>query len=282
MEFRRVETSESAYDAYTALFATCFPGGSRFTRAYLDWLYRANPDGKVVGFDAWEGDRLAAHYVCIPARVSAGGADVAALLSLNTATHPDFQGRGLFTTLAELTYRAGADEGFDCVYGVANANSTPGFVRKLRFQHLGPLDAKIGMGPLGIDLGDPAQAQFRRLWSPDALAWRSANPINKLTLHPAPDRARLLAPALLGGMCAAVAEIPMSAPSQLPTGGRPQLLRLMIGRTPTGWGGSPLYRDIPARLRPSPLNLIYRSLSRRVDTIEPDRIFFTFLDFDAY
>ena len=37
-----------------------------------------------------------------------------------------------------------------------------------------------------------------------------------------------------------------------------------------------------ARLRPSPLNLIYRSFSERVARLDPARIQFTFLDFDAY
>jgi hypothetical protein len=35
-------------------------------------------------------------------------------------------------------------------------------------------------------------------------------------------------------------------------------------------------------LRPSPLNLIYRSLSGRVAQLDPTAIRFTFLDFDAY
>jgi hypothetical protein len=35
-------------------------------------------------------------------------------------------------------------------------------------------------------------------------------------------------------------------------------------------------------LRPSPLNLIYRSLSGRVENINPDAVFLNFLDLDAY
>jgi hypothetical protein len=36
------------------------------------------------------------------------------------------------------------------------------------------------------------------------------------------------------------------------------------------------------RLRPSPLNLIYRSFAPRVSALDPSRIAFSFLDFDAY
>jgi hypothetical protein len=43
-----------------------------------------------------------------------------------------------------------------------------------------------------------------------------------------------------------------------------------------------MYASIPQRLRPSPLNLIYRSLSGRAPQLDPSNIRFTFLDFDAY
>lgn len=281
MEFMPVRCDESAYTDYVQLFSSCFPGSNKFSRDYLDWLYRANPDGQVVGFDARDGDRLAAHYVCIPARAQVGGEDVQVLLSLNTATHPDYQGKGLFTQLAERTYAAGADLGYDCVYGVANANSTPGFIRKLQFHLVGPLEATVGVGSLGIDFANPAALQFRRSWSPQALAWRCASPVNPLIARAERDHTTFLAPALLGGACMAAAQIDASAPSGT-TGGFASPLRLFIGRVPSAWQRSALYADIPQRLRPSPLNLIYRSLSGRVQAIDEDAVFLNFLDFDAY
>ena len=131
----------------------------------------------MVGYNAWEAGRLAAHYACVPAHVHALGAPRRALLSLNTATHPEFQGRGLFTKLADHTYAAAAASGFELVYGAANASSTPGFVRKLGFQLVAPLDSRIGAGRLGrIDWPRAqAQAAFARSWSEPELAWRMAN-----------------------------------------------------------------------------------------------------------
>ncbi len=281
MEFLPVRCDESAYADYVQLFARCFPGADKFSRDYLDWLYRANPDGQVVGFDARDGDRLAAHYVCIPARAQIAGAQVRVLLSLNTATHPDYQGKGLFTQLAERTYATGTDQGFDCVYGVANANSTPGFTRKLQFQLVGPLDASVGIGPRGIDFASKQLPQFQRLWSPQALAWRCASPVNPLIARAGRDRTTFLAPALLGGACMAAAEIEAAAPAGTDAGFASPL-RLSIGRVPSAWQRSALYADIPQRLRPSPLNLIYRSLSGRVQRIDEDAVFLSFLDFDAY
>lgn len=285
MEFTPVKCDDDSYRDYTRLFQACFPASEKFGREYLDWLYRQNPDGEVVGYDARDGDRLAAHYVCIPARARISGKDVRVLLSLNTATHPDYQGKGLFTKLAELTYAAGAQQGFDCVYGVANANSTPGFTRKLKFQLVGPLRACVGIGGVGVDFARLEGAvQFRRLWSGEALAWRCANPTGKVACRQSGKTATLLAPALHGAVsaCAELGSVAGAAMDTTAGEGFRSPLRLFIGMVPPAARKSSLYVDIPDRLRPSPLNLIYRSLSGRVPDVDRDAVFFTFLDFDAY
>lgn len=281
MEFTPVRCDEAAYAEYVRLFADCFPGVDKFNRDYLDWLYRCNPDGQVVGFDARDGDRLAAHYVCIPTRAKIGSEEVPVLLSLNTATHPEYQGKGLFTKLAELTYAAGAKLGFDSVYGVANANSTPGFTRKLGFQLVGPLQASVGVGPLGINFAhDTSSLQFRRIWSERALAWRCACPVNPISARAGQSRTTLLA-SVPGVPMMAAAEVDVIAPEQKKSTSITPL-RLFLGQVPSTWQRHAFYVDIPKRLRPSPLNLIYRSLTGRVKAIDPDAVFLGFIDFDAY
>lgn len=281
MEFTPVRCDEAAYSEYVRLFADCFPGVDKYNRDYLDWLYRCNPDGKVVGFDARDGDRLAAHYVCIPARAKIGNEEVAVLLSLNTATHPEYQGKGLFTKLAELTYAAGAELGFDSVYGVANANSTPGFTRKLGFQLVGPLQASVGIGPLGIKFSqDTSSLQFRRIWSEQALAWRCASPVNPIGVRTHENCTTLLA-SVPGTPILAAADIDVMVP-KVEKASSISPLRLFLGQVPSAWQRRALYMDIPKRLRPSPLNLIYRSLTGRVKAIDPDAVFLGFIDFDAY
>jgi GNAT superfamily N-acetyltransferase len=281
MNFSPVQCGEATYTDYVRLFADCFPSVDKFNREYIDWLYRRNPAGEVVGFDARDGDRLAAHYVCIPARAKVAGEDVDVLLSLNTATHPNYQGKGLFTQLAELTYAAGAQRGYDCVYGVANANSTPGFTRKLGFQLAGPLQARMGIGSLGIDFSREVSLQFRRLWSPQALAWRCICPANPVYARVGHNGTTFLAPALYGNTIMAAADIDIAVPDNR----RVHLtspFRLFIGCVPPAWQRFSFYADIPRRMRPSPLNLIYRSLSGRIKTIDPKAVFISFMDFDAY
>jgi GNAT superfamily N-acetyltransferase len=284
MKIAETRADEVALSQYVALFAECFPAATHYTIEYLRWLYAANPAGTVVGFDAWDDDTLAAHYVCVPASVFVGGRIRRALLSLNTATRPAYQGKGLFTKLAAATYEGAKAKGFECVYGVANANSTPGFVRKLGFQLVTPLDAFVGLGALGIDdiHAVCARAAWRRDWGPDELKWRCASPANAVSLiEVRPGHYGAAAPTGRFGI-QAWGEIPAPASSTADaTRASPLAPRLFLGLTPGG-DRRRLYARIPDRLRPSPLNLIFLDLATGVRDIDPRSIFFTFLDFDAY
>lgn len=268
--------------AYEALFRLCFPGADHLDAAYLRWLYADNPDGQVVGFDAWDGDTLAAHYVCIPARAVIAGTACRVLLSLNTATAPAYQGQGLFTRLATLTYERGAAEGFRAVYGVANANSTPGFLRKLGFTLVRPLEARLGVGRLfaGDLEATAATLDFRRDWSPEALAWRLANPQAAVA-----SRARAGAAAFFSRtrwpLVTACAELP-AHPAVADAGPGPTPFRVFVGTVPTGLRLRATWWPIPAFLKPSPLNLIYRDLQRPGYAPAAERALVSFLDFDAF
>ncbi|MYN43990.1 GNAT family N-acetyltransferase [Pseudoduganella sp. FT93W] len=281
--FANVETTPVALERYRALFTACFPAGAadRFTTEYLEWLYRANPDGRVVGFDAWDGETLAAHYVCLPAQARFEGQLIRVLLSLNTATHPDYQGQGLFSQLAHMCYDAATALGFDAVYGVANANSTPGFIRKLGFQLVRPLEARVGLGPL-LRKDSPRQPSFERHWSAAALAWRCANPNNPVTRRAAGAHWQFFAPSL-SPMLPAIATLDQAP--EVPgvaSAGWTSPARLFIGLVPDAERSYWNYASIPQRLRPSPLNLIFKPLSARVARLDPARLRFSFLDFDAY
>ena len=281
MHFLPTRCTDEAYVQYVQLFSDCFPKSDKFSSDYLDWLYRCNPDGEVIGFDAFDNDRLIAHYACIPAQAYIGGEKVNVLLSLNTATHPDYQGQGLFLKLAEMTYAAGTEQGYDCVYGIANANSTPGFTRKLMFQLVGTLTAKVGIGAMRINFSHSQPAQFQRIWSKQALEWRCANPINPILTRTTDDRTTFSAPALMGKFCMATAELHNINPiSSQKFNTSP--LHLFIGKIPSSWETKSLFFNIPEKLKPSPLNLIYRSLSGRIQHINIENVFLSFLDFDAY
>jgi len=281
--FSPVAYAPELLSKYVALFSACFPGNDKFSLPYLRWLYCDNPAGSAIGFDAWDGEQLAGHYACVPAYASCAGARIKTMLSLNTATHPAYQGQGLFTQLAERTYAAAAAAGIASVHGVANANSTPGFVRKLGFRLIEPLRACIGFGSLHTDYALLAQdISFVRAWSPDTLAWRCANPANRVRHRQNGDLVQFSARGQ-NSLLSAYAELPardIAMPDDAPFASPGS--RLFLGLIPDRARRFHFYADIPTRLRPSPLNFIYRSLADNAAPLEKGNISLTFLDFDAY
>jgi GNAT superfamily N-acetyltransferase len=281
-DLRRVETGPEHLRGLAAFLARVFRREDLYVPAYLHWLYVENPAGSVIGVNAWDGDRLAGHYAVLPFEaVSADGRHRAAL-SLNTATDPADQGRGLFTRLAEQTYALASDEGVREVVGIANANSTPGFVRKLGFRDCGRLAARIAWRRPGLrEL--PAEASWRRIWDAESLRWRARHPQTRYAIELRAGLRSLLAPTGWPGIRAVLRLEPAAAaaPLELPTTGRPPLW-LWLGRSAElSWppAGS---TAIPLRLRPSPLQVIYRSLADGATAPEAERIHFEGLDFDAY
>jgi hypothetical protein len=267
---------------YESLFSTCFSKTEKFKVKALRWLYVENPDGPAIGFDAFDGEQLVAHYVCIPTTIRVNGGLVKALLSLNTATHPLYQGKGLFTKLADMTFQSAAELGFHCVYGIANANSTPGFVRKLGFQLVQALEAKVGLGALGTDFEmSKRNAQFERVWAPKSLAWRCGNPVNQVFGLRLKKGLGFHAHAF-GRILPAYAEIPSVVNFHFGKKSSVSPFRLFLGLVPQGSSMVSGYVDIPRRLRPSPLNMIFRSLSQSATRLDAGHISFSFLDFDAY
>lgn len=264
-------------EAYQKLLCTVFGPQRKFAADSLRWRYESNPSGPVLGMDAWDGDRLAAHYATAPCEAIVDGRPMKGLLSLNTATHPDYQGRGLFTGLAEATYGAAASTGYGFVIGVANANSTPGFVRKLGFQLVRRLEA-------GLLVQSPrrfraAPVQFHGDWREELIGWRLANPAARYIAAQHGDLMGVWARTHLPLVnCAAFLE----AGAHVPFARRGPLgATLFIGLEPRLRLAGIL--PLPERLRPSPLNLIWRPLATDAPAaLDPAATAFNFLDFDPY
>jgi hypothetical protein len=233
----------------------------------------------VIGADAWDGEQLAAHYVACPLEARIDGEVVRGLVSLNTATHPDYQGQGLFTKLAEHAYGLGAQAGYRFVIGVANANSTPGFLRRLAFQDAGRLHAGL-LARLPSRFATAA-VQYQGAWREDLLDWRLANPDGRYTA------------ARRGGLTCVWARTHLpfvQCAAFLPYSGKlegvgrpPPAATLFLGLEPRMALGRHGFLPIPERLRPSPLNLIWRALEAGAPSaLKPGAVAINFLDFDPY
>ncbi|MDE2481580.1 MAG: GNAT family N-acetyltransferase [bacterium] len=271
----RIVANRETLHRDAALLRAVFPHATHYTDDFLAWEYADNPDGPVVGYDAYRDGELCAHYATQPLTATLFGRSVRGLLSFNTATHPDHQGHGLFTTLARRTFDDAAREGYEFVVGVANQNSTPGFTRKLGFQLVGPLEVFVGLGAPHSGVGDGVD--FARTWSTESRGWRLASPRTRYVLA--------------GGRLACATDTPLikalltAGPWDGPQASTSFLLShpfsVWMGAAPSlSWRGISL--PLPKRLRPSPLNLIFLDLTGAGRTLDSKRVIFDAIDFDAY
>lgn len=276
-------TTRQGLAAVAALMRRAFPKAHKYTEAYLDWLYFQNPAGPALAFDVREGERVISHGAGIPQRLVLRGRPVLGALMLNTATDADRQGRGLFSRVVTAVMDEGRRRGVSALIGVANQNSVGPYVKRLGFQEVRGLDALVAPAPERIDAGRAtAQADLRRNWDDAALAWRMANPEGRLKLVAASEHALVIEGASTAPLVAARAVIPRQGLTAPPVPRSRLWPAVSLALAPAGTARRGLSLAVPDRLRPSPLRLIYRNLDDPADRLDPDRILFSFLDFDAF
>jgi hypothetical protein len=255
------EVSRSSLRDHAELLSTSFVGFQPSVE-YLNWLYFENPRGRVRGFDAFDGERLVAHYACIPIKINGFKHD--SLLSLNTATHPNYQGRGLFSTLATRTFESVSNSHAN-VIGVANAKSISGFIKYLGFEILGNLELRVG--PIARNV------YGSRVYTRQELKWRTSCPGRNLEISNLEKNTYLIsvrAKKLVPKLKSIITEFPSKDDVEV---------KSRVGLT-LDWRREliPLVK-LPKFLKPSPLVLIFKPLLEGNSEILSS---FSFPDFDAF
>ncbi len=112
------------------------------------WKFQDNPQGPPVIALAEDQGKVVGQYALWPTALRLGQQVVRGAQSLDTMTHPDYRGQGIFPILAEQCMKYAAARGIEALYGFPNGNSQPGFVRKLDWDYTG--DIQIWARPLAI------------------------------------------------------------------------------------------------------------------------------------
>jgi hypothetical protein len=111
------------------------------------WKHVENPFGPSPVWVADDAGRLAAVRVLMRWEFTEHGAVRRAVRAVDTATHPDYQGLGLFTRLTMHGVEQLRDEGVDFVFNTPNDQSRPGYL-KMGWEVVGKLPA--AMLPTGV------------------------------------------------------------------------------------------------------------------------------------
>lgn len=242
----------------------------KFSFEFLKWQYAENPVGVIVGFNAYWDKVLAAHYVTMPIYMKIGGNKTLGLLSLNTATHPEHRGKKLFTILAEKTFQYAGKNGYKFVIGVANANSTHGFIKHLGFKLIGPLDFKVGIGQ---NMYSRTDFTFTRYWDKEIMSWRLKNPSMEYFKN--------------GDMIVSPIKPGFKKLVYNDKGGLVSLKKLHCRpfNLYIGFGAelnNGIYCGVPKFIERSPFNLIFKDLTDgSLPEVTKDNILFELIDFDV-
>jgi GNAT superfamily N-acetyltransferase len=129
LTIRRARPEDDAAVRSLAASALGWDDDERMER-FFDWKHRQNPfgsspawlaevDGAVVGFRTFMRWRFRGPH----------GAAVDVVRAVDTATHPDHQGRGIFTALTLHAIRELAEDGTAFVFNTPNGQSRPGYLK---------------------------------------------------------------------------------------------------------------------------------------------------------
>ena len=287
--------------------------------AYLRWSYRENPSGpaweRYHYIEAPGGGRplLVAHCVTSARRFRGpGGLRCDGALVYNVVTRSGYQRAGHFTRLSLETYAEAGGAGRDFVAAVTNEMSTTACIQYLGYRMVGPLPIRV-IPPLGRGRRDLSHAEvspswlnsggFDDLaaavdrhpvaawstdWTAEALRWRLACPFARYWVHANDDLALVTTRTIYKKLPATVVLkiFPLSPGPVAATGAirSAALWHRSAFAAYAGFNPAVTVRGVkpPQRLRPSPLNMIVRSLNPAVDNAGIDFDTFELLDMDIY
>ncbi len=133
-EFKKI-TSIDNIVRLSDLMEQCF--GMKVDLSYFKWKYFDNPAGEVVAYEALCEGKTVAFYGIIPEYYILNGRTEKIYQSMDTMTHPEFQRKGLFVSLAEKTYNEVIErEGKLMMIGFPGEQSYHGFVNKLGWKRI--------------------------------------------------------------------------------------------------------------------------------------------------
>jgi hypothetical protein len=278
-EFRPLDFSDNGLERTSQLLAQVFPHAPYLTATYLGWLYRGSPEGKALGLNAFLHGEMVAHCAGLPLTARIDGVELRGILLVNAAADPRHMRRNLTRRTTDPMFAEAAAQGFAFAIAVGNKYSTLPLLT--RFKMVGPLDARIGFGTPRRKVCELAPS-FERVWSEEALRWRLANPLRPYSVRAGEGDLIVISPTGRRG----IGSILYDGPSRWDLGSNAVSpagpLRVWLGLDGgVDWRNS-AFVPIPQRLRPSPLNFVFKDLSGGDLHPDPARIVFRAIDFDPY
>ena len=96
---------------------------------FFAWKHHESPFGRSPAWVALDGDRIVGFRTFMRWEFERDGAPVRAVRAVDTATHPEYQGRGIFTLLTRRALEDLRADGVAFVFNTPNEKSRPGYLK---------------------------------------------------------------------------------------------------------------------------------------------------------
>ena len=132
-----LQPAETSVEEILALLKACLgeKPSRRREEIFWNWKHQANIFGSSLLLVAKEDQQLAGLRAFLRWEWQAGGKIHKTIRAVDTATHPDFQRRGIFSRLTLAGLDEARQQGIDFVFNTPNPNSMPGYL-KMGWQHV--------------------------------------------------------------------------------------------------------------------------------------------------
>ncbi|MFW5898924.1 MAG: GNAT family N-acetyltransferase, partial [Jiangellaceae bacterium] len=110
--------------------------------AFFAWKHRENAFGASPAWVAVDGDRVVGFRTLMRWEFDTPEGPVRAVRAVDTATHPDYQGRGIFSALTGRAVEELRADGVGFVFNTPNDKSRPGYL-KMGWREVGQLPAAM-------------------------------------------------------------------------------------------------------------------------------------------
>ncbi len=151
------------------LFETVF--SRKISKDY--WSWRLNKYGNPIRYIMIDKEKVIGHYVVHPIPLEIFGRKTKALFSMSVMTHPEFRGKGVFSSLATEVYKKAISLGYRIVFGFPNINSASIHFNKLGWKNHGKITEYLrntqteNVRKIGYDIVEikPDDQRIEQIWN---------------------------------------------------------------------------------------------------------------------
>ncbi len=278
IEFKK--TNLDKLDDYLELYKRSF---KKFEKnfEYLKWQYIKNPHGNFVGIDCYDNNTLIGQVGGIPKEFIFNNKKIKSLISINVCVDPLYKGKGIFKKMAIRFEQIAKNLNFDLIIAIANKAATIPWQKSIALMKLNALDVFVGFGKLENDKVIENNYNFYSLWNKETLEWRIKNPINETFFQKIRNNQSVYSKSNFALIDAYSPMVFLEDVIDKSTIKKKIYRPIVYVGLINDFKKTNLLFDLPEFLKPSPLNFLYK-FTKSNDVLDTKKVFFTFLDFDAF